>query len=149
MEIVRATSKDLTNPCLYDIDKILTEEFKKDKSGRIFNQASFLLLWKSILDLGLGVLFLLKSEDGSVHGILGASLTPDFLTGDMVATELVWVVDNQGHGNGMRLLESFESWAKESGANIIAIPIKKQSRIHKKIYSRGYRVSDITWGRSL
>lgn len=62
---------------------------------------------------------LMVSDQGALlyngSGILGGVLSPIFFGGGVVAQELFWFAE----ANGRELLEAFEAWAKESGADCI------------------------------
>lgn len=76
--------------------------------------AHFVASWRTLLERGMGEIFVLR-ENGEVIGALGALVYPDMYDGEPVATEAFWWVKPERRGQGMRLLQEFEEWARECG----------------------------------
>lgn len=66
--------------------------------------------WTSFIEIGTGVIFVLESG----KGMLGGAKYPDINSGELVAVEFFWYVDPQHRGEGLSLLNAFETWAKTS-----------------------------------
>ena len=78
---------------------------------------------RGLLDMPLG-LVLVAEHDGEIVGGLMGLLTPLwFNQSATVASEVAWWVDPQYRGGaaGVRLLYTFEAWAKERGAAAVCL----------------------------
>jgi hypothetical protein len=58
----------------------------------------------------------LRDDEGKPRGAIAGVVTPDLNTGELVAIEQFWFVDNQARGRGLLLLTAFEEWAMSHGA---------------------------------
>lgn len=77
----------------------------------------YLSSWRALLQVGLAAIFLAR-DDEQPTGILLATVTPDLFDGASVAIEHAWYVmpAARGGATGGALLDRFEAWAKERGA---------------------------------
>lgn len=101
----------------------------------------FVKTWNNLLGINLGILFGLE-KDGQLVGGLGAILFPDPNDGELVANETFWFVSKEHRGQGLKLLDAFEGWARDFG-------VKRVSMVHlenlspralNRLYRlRGYR----------
>ena len=107
MEIVKGTIEDIE--LLYPI---AANFYSSSKFLNGFMPVVFKQSWTTFLSSGLGVLFLLKNDNG-IHGMLGGMKYPDPNSGELIATEFFWFVNPEKRGQGLKLLKAFESWAKE------------------------------------
>lgn len=72
--------------------------------------------WNKLLAAQIGSIFVLHHEQQPV-GAIGGAVFPDPNDGDPVATEFFWFVTKEHRGTGgVRLLDTFERWAKGMGA---------------------------------
>lgn len=65
---------------------------------------------------GAGTVIFVAERDGVLIGMLGGGLFTHPLAGSLYAGELFWWVDPDARGAGLRLLRSFERWARAHGA---------------------------------
>ena len=80
-----------------------------------FEPKVFQATWEKMLSTGAGVIFTLAVA-GRTVGFIGGVAYRDANDGDLVASEFFWFVTKEHRGlGGVRLLDAFESWAKESG----------------------------------
>ena len=95
------------------------------KMPGIFNPVSFVSSWLTVLDSGMGVIWVLEDEN-KVIGTLGCGIYRDLNTGDLVASEFFWYVLPDHRGRGILLLREFEKWAKNIGAKrVIMVHLTK------------------------
>lgn len=80
-----------------------------------FIPAVFTAAWEGFFAADIGVIFAIE-EKKEFLGALGAVITPDPNDGLQIATEFFWFVTKKARGNGLKLLNAFEDWAKERGA---------------------------------
>lgn len=104
---------------------------------RPFSDEATLAMLQRITDSEDAVLF----TNGT--GILGGVVAPIYFGGGKVAQELFWFADK----GGRELLDAFEAWAKERGADgILMISLALDERTDQrmgKIYERrGYRLRE-------
>src|SRR5262249_9723653 len=60
--------------------------------------------------------WLVLERGGQVCGMIGWGLFPHFLSGELVAGEVVWWVDPEHRGQGLNLLREAEKKARAAGA---------------------------------
>lgn len=86
-----------------------------------FRAESFLMSWKMLLEQKIGALFKLTNDEEQTIGLLGAVLVPDLFDNKVVASEAFWFVhpDHRGSMGPVRLFKTFETWAKDVGAERI------------------------------
>jgi GNAT superfamily N-acetyltransferase len=104
---------------------------------RPFSNDATLEMLQRITDSEDAVLF----TNGS--GILGGVVAPIYFGGGTVAQELFWFADKGGRA----LLDAFEAWAKERGADGIlmislALDERTDQRMSKIYERRGYRLRE-------
>lgn len=114
IRVRRATSEDL--PALVR----MAVRFVTESSYRGFlmpNVGQLQALSQFVLDHGAG--FVAQVDGGDdVVGMLGMSLVPHVMSGELVACEAAWWVEPEFRGGSaaVRLLSAAERWARESGA---------------------------------
>lgn len=82
-----------------------------------FNPEVFMKNWESFIGSGLGCIFGLW-KDYELIGGLGAFVSPDITTGQLVANEFFWFVQ-EGDRKGswpLRLIHAYKAWGKEKSA---------------------------------
>lgn len=103
----------LRNATAADLPRLanLAEQFySASRFLKRFDLERFCTVWRTLLEGGSGVVFLLEDE-GAIAGTLGGMLYPDLYSGDLIATEFFWFVDPANRGGGMQLYRAFEAWA--------------------------------------
>ena len=96
-----------------DIGKLsfLASEFMGETKFLKVDDDVFFKTWENLINLGIGTIFIIDD----FHGALGAVAYPDPNNGEMMATEMFWIVAKEHRGKGLLLLERYEQWAKEKG----------------------------------
>lgn len=66
---------------------------------------------------------LVCEAEGRIVGFLAGLIHPLMLSHTIVATEIAWYVEKEARGShaGKKLLEAFEVWAKEQGADWVTM----------------------------
>ena len=79
------------------------------------NPTIFVRNWTEFIGKGIGVIFASIIEE-KVAGAIGGFKHPCINTGALIASEFFWYVMPNHRGTiGIRLLNTFENWAKEKG----------------------------------
>ena len=123
ISITEVKRKDLNSRAVDRICSILIPAFEKANVGKECNSFEFKHFWLSLLNgTPPAVLFLLRDE-GVIVGILGGLVFDDPLTGLRYAAKIVWRVapSHGGLGWGMKLLQSFEWWAKDHDCDRVVV----------------------------
>lgn len=111
----------------------------------------FIRTWTALLASGAAVLFGLEIG-GRLVGVLGGLEYPDPNDGDRVATEMFWFVTPSARGGGLRLLDTFEAWAKQRGVRRILmmhLHALKSAAFERLYQRRGYRPIEIHYCKEL
>lgn len=98
-----------------------------------------------------GGLFVLE-VDGVVEGMVGLSLVPLPVSGDLTATEIAWWVapEHRGGGAGVRLWMAAEAWARAQAAVWIQMIAPHGADDVARMYrKRGYVPLETTWQKRL
>lgn len=111
--IRRATPEDL--PHLKDL---ATEFYHTTKFLKGFDFKRFVSVWKGLL-AGSGVIFLSEMSNVGLIGAMGGMCFSDLYTEKIIATEMFWMVHPEHRGCGVRLYQTFESWARKEGCDEI------------------------------
>ncbi len=118
-----------------------------------FKKEVFIHNWNLLLKGNIGAMWRLVLDNSSV-GFLGAILMPDVNNGDLVATEMFWYVSPSYRKSmwGIRLLTTFEKWAKEIGAKrvVMAHLTNPEGEVLGKFYTRkGYTLTESHYVKEL
>lgn len=81
---------------------------------RRFEIECFVAFWTGMLAGGAGVIFLAEAGE-NIAGVIGGLVYPEPYSGELLAQEFFWYVDEQQRGQGVRLYLRFERWARERG----------------------------------
>lgn len=105
----------ITERTLGDIECIASSFFDEAKHPGKFNFSHFSLLWKEILELDRGFIFVTRNETEKVSGLIGAIVGPDIYTGDSVCFPQFWYVmpEYRSQKAGIRLFREMEREAIE------------------------------------
>lgn len=76
-----------------------------------FDENYWMQSWETLVLSSHAVIFM--TDDG--HGMLGGLVYPDISSGKLCAVEAFWYVMPHARGNGVLLMEAFESWALNLG----------------------------------
>lgn len=83
-----------------------------------FDIERFTQVWTNLLQMGMGVIFLMES-DGQICGAIGGMVHQDLYGHELIAEEFFWFIESDARGAGIRLYREFENWAREQGADSI------------------------------
>lgn len=82
-------------------------------------------------------LLLVVEQGGDVIGMLAAAVTLHPLSGDLVANEIAWWIEEAARGSraALQLLRRYEQWAREQGATVIqmAAPDVRTGRFYVRL----------------
>ena len=127
--------------------------FNEGKMPGSFDPSIFRRTWRLILQHGIGGLW--KAESGGVViGGIGGTIFGDPNDGALVAQEMFWYID-EPHRGGMaavRLLTTFENWAKARGAKRIQMAhlLELQPERIRDFYERrGYKAVEVIYAKAL
>lgn len=102
----------------------------------VFEPARLADVAAQLIESELGVVFL-ASRDGVVIGMLGAAIQVHPLSGERIASEIVWWVDADARGGraAIRLLARFEQWAAMHEATLsqMVAPDERTERFYLKL----------------
>lgn len=107
-------------------------------------------LLKSVVDIvsnpeGVGFV---SEREGRTNGMIALLIYAHPYSGIRTAFEVVWWVDPEARGCGMRLLSAAEKWAKENGAEAMQMvaPTEKVGHLYERL---GYKPVETSYQRSL
>lgn len=85
------------------------------------------------------------------HGAIGGVITPLWFSPEtLVAAELFWYCETPGEGAKLR--QRFEAWAKESGAKYVQMSCminEHEDRLRRTLASQGYTAKEIGFIKDL
>jgi len=86
-------------------------------------------------------------------GLIAGVINPHPFNPDLdMATELWWWVtpDARGSSAGARLLDAFDQWADESGADLVSFTLESESPVNPRtLERRGYRLAEYQFVREV
>lgn len=91
---------------------------------------------------------LVSETEGRVNGMLGFIVYPHFISGETTAGEVVWWVEPEHRGQGIRLLAEMEHRARLAGAKHLQM-IAPNSAVAHIYIRRGYEFVESTFQRNL
>lgn len=97
-------------------------------------------IYEEFIDSGKGVMFYIE-KDGEIIGGIGGIFGPDLHFPRSVAVETFWFVLPGYRGEGMKLLSTFEAWAKDNNCSHVAAIHLEDSypeSLEKIYHRRGY-----------
>lgn len=145
--MIRQATKD----DILDILVVCKQFARETKQPAKFDAKHFANSLGNLISLDHG-LVLLSIEDDEVVGILIAVASQFVFSPQMVATEMGWYVlpEYRDYRRGVKLVQAFEAWAKEIGADFIAMSDIVQTQDLSKLYERqGYKLSEKTYVKEL
>ena len=91
---------------------------------------------------------LVAGRDGAPVGMLALALYPHPVSGEVVASELVWFVAPAHRGVGVRLLRAGEAWAQAQGATVMQMvaPSEDVGQMYARL---GYTPVETAWQRRM
>lgn len=114
-----------------------------------FNGDTLAALTTNLID-GAGVVFVAESATGDVIGMIALIVLMQPMSGETVATELVWWIhpDVRGGRAALELLAKAEEWAKSNGAKRLQMiaPSDKVCRFYERL---GFQRVEVAYMRTL
>lgn len=85
---------------------------------------------------------------GEVLGMIGLMAYPHPMSGERTVAEVMWWVQPESRGCGLRLLRAGEDWAREQGATVLQMiaPSPETERLYERL---GYVPVERTYQRRL
>lgn len=101
----------------------------------------------AMLDSPANVVFVSAAGD-SLTGMLLAVVYEHPFSGDLIGSELVWWVEPEVRGEGLRLLRATEKWARDAGATRMQMvaPNERVAALYRRL---GYVAMETAFQRSL
>lgn len=136
-----------------DIPRIVAmgERFIDDvyPAALTFNGEALSTLAAQLID-GAGVVFVAESGSGDVLGMMALIVVTQPMSGETVATELVWWIDPDARGGraALALLATAEEWAKLQGAKRLQMiaPSDRVCRFYERL---GFQRVEVAYMRTL
>lgn len=91
---------------------------------------------------------LVAEKDGAVKGMIAMASHSHPFSGETIACEVVWWVDPDARGDGIRLLKAAEDWGRDIGAKRIQM-IAPDLRVAQTYERLGYELIESSFQRSL
>ena len=131
---------------------ILAKEFSKEapKSHKWDKDKTNKFLYSALETPSMQV-FVIESN-GELTGAIVGILTEMFMSNKIVATELAWFVSKEARGTpaSIKLVKTFENWAKQNGANYTIMGDFKGITDLDYLYSRmGYEAAETAYMKEL
>jgi GNAT superfamily N-acetyltransferase len=130
----------------------LAQEFSRQSAfTRNFDPDRFIGVWVGLLEAATGEIFLLTDGD-AITGALGGVIYPDLYSGSPIATEFFWYVQPGARGQGMKLYQEFERWARRWDCVQIRMVHLMDSMPEKlsRVYARmGFSPSELHYVKEL
>lgn len=95
-----------------------------------------------------GVVFVSQATGGAVTGMIGVLLQAHPFSGEPTGFELVWWVDPEVRGHGIRLLRAAEEWAASHGATHMQV-VAPNPRVEQLYQRLGYHAIEVAYQRRL
>ena len=91
---------------------------------------------------------LVSGSDASLTGMIAMLVYDHPFSGERTAFELVWWVEPEARGDGVRLLRAAEEWAREEGATKVQMvaPNERVGALYERL---GYEPVETSYQRSL
>ena len=95
-----------------------------------------------------GAVIFVSGSDATLTGMIGIVIYEHMWSGEPTAFELVWWVEPEARGDGVRLLRAAEAWAREKGIEKMQMvaPNRKVGGFYERC---GYAPVETSYQRSL
>ena len=103
------------------------------------------------VDAGFALCLVLV-RDGVVLGTIGSMISEDFITGDLICTEMFWYVEPQYRRHGIRLHKALEAEAKNRGCEriyMVHLAKLKADKLERYYKRCGYEPLEIFYSKEL
>ena len=147
--IRKATQQDLLD--LSILSKQFAREAKQNGYNITFDTVKFTDSFSKVIDNPDYFYYLAEVNKEVVGFFLGAVFKPLF-SEDILAVEMFWWLEKEYRGNkvALKMLKSFETWAKEAGASEVSVSDLQGLQSLDNLYGRlGYTRSEVTYKKDL
>lgn len=92
---------------------------------------------------------LLGLSEGIPVGMLVAQVSETLFSRHKIASEIAWWVhpDHRGNGISTKLLDGYEYWAEQIGANFISMASLNTNRADIILANRGYMATEVAYSK--
>lgn len=87
-------------------------------------------------------------EDQDPTGLLAVLLFPHLMSGELIASEIVWWMEPTRRGEGVQMLREAEAWAREKGAAALQL-IAPSDRVGRFYERTGYSWVEASYQKRL
>jgi len=147
--MIRQLTEDDLDKLAYGADQF----FRSSNFLEDFDMNIFKANWQGLFSSGIGIMFGLVDDDtGEIYGALGGCKFTDFNNGHLKAAELFWYVIEERRGEGIKLLDAFEQWAKMNNCKYIHMMYLADlmPEVVKRIYERrGYKLAEMAYRKEV
>lgn len=138
---------------MYRAKEIGPRFFEECKVPGTFQFSIWYNSWKNLLKANYGVMWKLEVSDNIV-GALGGIVAPDLNDGELTGTEMFWYVlpEFKSTIGTIRLLETFEKWARDIGCKRIHIShllLPNSEKFDNFIEKRGFKMVEVLYVKTL
>ena len=98
-----------------DLKTLGTQFYGQSGMTGKFTGETFIMMWKMILEQGIGALFVSFDDSGKLTGVLGMMMCPGMFDGKVTAQESFWFVTPEARGGmtGVRLFRQAIDWCQK------------------------------------
>jgi GNAT superfamily N-acetyltransferase len=95
-----------------------------------------------------GVIYVARRDDGTPVGMIGVTVAPHPMSGQLTGFELFWWVNPESRGAGLRLLRAAEQWVRAQGADQMQVvaPTPQVATVYERL---GYEQIEVAYMRRL
>ncbi len=147
----RAVIREATVADLPQLEPGAREFFASSQFLSGFDLQCFIATWTMFLRDHSGIILLLESN-GEILGALGGLVSHDPNNGSLVASELFWFVRPGARGNGLKLLQRFEEWARArncSQLQMVHLMDSMPDRLARFYARHGFQAAEIHYVKAL
>jgi GNAT superfamily N-acetyltransferase len=126
--------------------------YEQSKFLRHLDWGRFCALWAGLLAADTGVIFQLFDGAGQLSGLLGGVAYPEPYSGNLIATEFFWFVQESSRGKGLSLYKAFEQWARQRGCSeirmvhLVDLMPEKLERVYRHL---GFEPAEVHYVKEL
>ena len=143
---------NLNEVSLTQIERLGTLFAKEAGAGK-FNIEHFIRMFSIPLEIGVAKIWVIE-KCGTIVGLIGGLITPQFFSMELTGIEAFWFVDEENRGSleSGRLLVHFEDWAISN--KVTALHLGFMEKIHpermREFYERrGYKRFETVYRKTL
>ena len=145
------TVREATDSDFAQLDALAKKFFIEGQMKGEIGKDSFSTGLRKHVEMDVATCFTLVDGD-AVKGMIGAMVTPDFVTGDLICSEMFWYVDPSHRRQGIKLHRALEVEAKNRGcARIYMVHLAKLNagKMEKYYLRCGYDPLEVFYSKDL